>query len=149
MVFSGCAAYGPGDLRPGMARAEVQASMGPPTLTLPSPGGGTRLVFARGPQGRHTWLVDLDAVGRVAGWRQALGEAQFAQLSPGATEAEVLYAYGPPAQRRARGLRPGSLWSWRYPTNDCLWWQVEFDERGVALGGSYATDPACDPPTRD
>lgn len=149
VLIGGCAAYGPGALKVGFNREEVQASMGSPTLALPSAEGGTRLVFARGPFGRHTWMVDLDAPGRVTRWHQALGEAQFAALLPGATQAEVLHTYGPPAQRRARGILPGELWSWRYPTNDCLWWQVEFDEGQRALGGAYATDPVCDTPNRD
>lgn len=148
MSLVGCAAYGPGGLQPGASGAQVRQSMGEPTLVLAAP-VGSRWVYARGPFGRHTWMLDLDAAGRLSAWQQVLGEAQFTALVPGMTEAQVLFAFGPPAQRGARGLRPGELWSWRYPTNDCLWFQVEFDQGRVVEGGSYAADPVCDTPTRD
>lgn len=148
VALGGCASYGPGGLQPGATSAQVRLAMGEPTLTLAAP-GGERWVYARGPFGRHTWMVDLDAAGRLRKWHQALGEAQFSTLRPGLTEAEVLFAFGPPAQRKARGLRPGELWSWRYPTNDCLWFQVEFEQGRVVDGGGYATDPVCDIPTRE
>lgn len=143
-TLSACAAYGPGDLRAGDVEAQVLASMGPATLRLTDAAGGTRLVFARGPYGRHTWMVDLDAGGRVVRWHQALGERQFADLPAGIDTAALLRRLGPPAQKRPRGLKPGEVWSYRYPTNDCLWFQVETDAAGLVLGGSYATDPSCD-----
>lgn len=148
-LLGACAAYGPAGLQPGASSAQVRQAMGEPTLVLPHPAGGSRWVYARGPFGRHTWMLDIDAAGRLGPVEQVLGEAQFTALVPGMTEAQVLFAFGPPAQRKSRGIRPGELWSWRYPTNDCLWFQAEFDQGLVVAGGSYATDPVCDAPTRE
>lgn len=143
-ALAGCAAYGPGELRAGVAREAVTASMGPPTLELPRPEGGTRLVYARGPMGRETYMVDLDASGRVQRWHQALGPAQFAQLPIGAAREELLYRLGPPAEVSPAGRLPGTVWSWRYPNNDCLWFQAGLDKQGRYTGGGYGQDPRCD-----
>lgn len=144
LALAGCAAYGPGELRVGLARTAVLASMGAPTLELPRPEGGTRLVYARGPMGRETYMVDLDTQARVQRWHQALGEAQFAQLPPGLSREELLYRLGPPAESRPAGRLPGEVWSWRYPNNDCLWFQAGLDEQGRYTEGGYGQDPRCE-----
>lgn len=143
-VLAGCAAYGPGDLRAGLPREAVLVSMGVPRLELARPEGGTRLVYARGPMGRETYMVDLDTAGRVQHWHQALGETQFAQLRLGLSREELLYRLGPPAEERPAGRLPGTVWSWRYANNDCLWFQAGVDEQGRYTGGGYAQDPRCD-----
>ena len=142
--LGGCAAYGPGELRPGMLRAAVEASMGAPRLVLPRPEGGTRLVYARGPFGRETYMVDLDAAGQVQRWHQALNEAAFVAIPMGVTGDDLLFRLGPPAERRPAGRIPGEVWSWRYANNDCLWFQAGLDADGRYTGGGYGTDPRCD-----
>lgn len=142
-LLAGCAAYGPGELKRGDAAARVEASMGVPTLRLPT-ADGTRLVYARGPEGQHTWMVDLDREGRVVRWHQALGEAAFEALPKGLTRDEVLFRLGPPARRTPLQLTGGEFWSYRYPTNLCLWYQIDFDAQGRLLGGGYGPDPRCD-----
>ncbi|MFM7530988.1 MAG: hypothetical protein ACKO5J_00570 [Rubrivivax sp.] len=144
LCAAGCASYGTSDLRVGQPREAVQASMGAPRLELPRPQGGTRLVYARGPMGRETYMVDLDATGRVLQWHQALGEAQFAQVPVGVSREELLYRLGPPAEQRPAGRLPGTVWSWRYPNNDCLWFQAGVDEQGRYAGGGYGQDPRCE-----
>jgi hypothetical protein len=146
-LLAACAAYGPAGVRVGATEAEVTAAMGAPSARYAMPGGISRLAYARGPFGRHTWMIDLDAGGRVASVTQALGESQFAALPAGIDAAELLRRIGPPAERRPRGLLPGQTWSYRYPTNDCLWYQVTIDGDGKFLGGGYGIDPACDPPS--
>ena len=148
-TLAGCAAYGPGELRAGAPREAVVASMGAATLMLPRPEGGTRLVYARGPMGRETYMVDLDATGRVLQWHQALGEAQFAQVPVGVSREELLYRLGPPAERAPAGRLPGEVWSWRYANNDCLWFQAGLDEQGRYTGGGYPRDPQCEAGDRE
>ena len=142
-LLAGCAAYGPGELKVGDAAARVEASMGAPTLRLPQ-ADGTRLVYARGPEGQHTWMVDLDREGRVLRWHQALSEAAFEALPKGLTRDEVLFRLGPPARRTPLHLTGGEFWSYRYPTHLCLWYQIDFDAQGRLLGGGYGPDPRCD-----
>jgi hypothetical protein len=132
-----CASYGPGDLRVGQTRAEVTQSLGPNTGQYTLADGSTRLEFARGPFGRHTWMVDLDASGRVAQWEQVLDEWHFQNVLPGQKQDEVLRAIGRPSERVGM-MRNGQIWSWRYPNNDCLWFQASFNAEGVLLSAGYA-----------
>jgi hypothetical protein len=141
--FFGCAAYGPAELRVGASQEELAQTMGPATGRYTMPDGNTRLEFATGPYGRMTWMVDLDAAGRVASARQVLSEASFMTIAQGQTRDEVLRNIGRPGQRV--GMRgDGQIWSWRYPTNDCLWYQVSFDVQGIVTSAGYGPDPACD-----
>jgi hypothetical protein len=148
LLLSACAGYAPpSDLQPGAAEASVVAVMGPPTLRLPLPdGSGHRLVFARGPMGKHTYMVDVDRESRVRRWNQALGEAQFARIPVGMNRDELLLTLGPPAERQRMGITPTELWSYRYENNDCKWYRVELDLQGIVVGGIYSRDPVCGEP---
>jgi hypothetical protein len=143
-LLAGCAAYGPGALKPGDDEAAVVRSMGAPTARHPLPDGVTRLVYARGPEGLHTWMVELGADGRVLRWHQALGEAAFERITLGMTADTLLRDFGPPALRQPLGWQPWVVWSWRYPTFDCRWFQVTLDDRQRVVQSGYAPDPRCD-----
>jgi hypothetical protein len=94
--------------------------------------------------------VDVDAAGRVLQAQQVLSEATFLALqqtlagTPGMTRAQLLRWIGTAGERRGGGRQGGEVWSWRYPTNDCLWFQVSVADDGVVWGGAYAIDPRCD-----
>lgn len=138
-----CATQGIAQLNVGASQEELAQLMGPATGRYTMPDGSTRLEYATGPYGRFTWMVDLDAAGRVARAQQVLSEASFMTIGRGQTRDEVLRSIGRPGQRAAmRG--DGQIWSWRYPTNDCLWYQVSFDVQGNVLDAGYGPDPACD-----
>lgn len=140
----GCATpYGPGNLGVGATEAEVVQAMGPSTGRYKMPDGSTRLEYARGPYGRHTWMIDMDAAGRVVRLDQVLNEYNFMTILPGQTRDEVLRNIGRPGERA--GMRgDGQIWSWRYPTNDCLWYQISLDAQGIVTGAGYGADPRCD-----
>ena len=132
----------------GTPASEVARTWGAPTARYALEPGGERLEYATGPFGRTTWMVDLDGAGRVQQARQVLGEAEFFQLQSqrDLKRDDVLRWIGTPGDRR--GVRgDGETWSWRYPTNDCLWFQVSLDAAGVVTGSGFGIDPACDPPT--
>jgi hypothetical protein len=138
-----CATHGIAQLQVGASQEELAQIMGPPTGRYTMPDGSTRLEYATGPYGRMTWMVDLDAAGRVARAEQVLSEASFMTIGPGQSRDEVLRQIGRPGQRV--GMRgDGQIWSWRYPTNDCLWYQVSFDVQGTVISAGYGPDPACD-----
>jgi hypothetical protein len=86
--------------------------------------------------------VGVDA--RVASVGQGLGGKQFADLTPGNTEEELLPEIGPPAQRRPVGIGPGLGWNYHYPTNDCLWCAVTVGPDHRYQDGNYDVDPICD-----
>ena len=144
----GCAHNDPQNLPPSATTAAIEQHMGKPTLILPRTAGGVRWVFAKGPYGRHTWMLDMDTSGRLESWHQALGEAQFSDLPAGMDREALLLRLGPPADKRARGLMPGEVWSYRYPTNNCLWFQVTLGPDHKVVDGSYGIDPRCDAPTK-
>lgn len=132
----------------GSDEAGVLRGWGTPTARYALPEGGTRLEYASGPYGRMTWMVDLDRSGRVQRTRQVLGEAEFAQVqaAQGMTRAELLRWLGTPGEHKAVGWMGGEVWSWRYQTNDCLWFQVTLDRTGAVTGSGYGIDPRCDGP---
>lgn len=148
VLLAGCASYKPLDIRAGQTEAELRPLMGPATGRYTLPGGNTRLEYATGPQGRVTWMVDLDANGRVVQWHQVLNERSFAmvQAQYGSMDAEQLrQTLGRPAQVRSGGWQGGQVWSWRYPTNECFWFQVSIlDDGKLRDGGAYGIDPQCD-----
>ena len=72
-LLASCASSStPQDLPLGSTEAQVIARMGPPTGRYTLENGGTRLEFARGPQGRATYMVDFDAAGGSTVWDQVL-----------------------------------------------------------------------------
>ena len=78
LAVGGCGTYQPQHIRAGQTEAELQQLMGKPTGRYAGPNGQTPLEFARGPYGRTTWLVDVDASGKVLDWGQVLNEGRFA-----------------------------------------------------------------------
>lgn len=143
--LSGCAAgFSPARLV-GQTDREVGQRLGVPTGRHALPDGGTRLEFATGPFGRHTWMLDLDAQGRVARSEQVLGEQQFSQVRDGMTRDELLRLIGRPGETRHGGRAGGEVWNWRFPTNDCLWFELGMIDGRVRAPG-YAIDPRCDAP---
>lgn len=148
LALAGCAALAPLPT-PGQNEADVLQRFGTPTARYPLPGGGSRLEFASGPYGRETWMVDLDAAGRVGAVRQVLSDtalAEFQARAPGMPRDELLRTLGRPGERRGGGWQGGEVWSWRYPTNDCLWFQVSIGDDGIVRDGSFGIDPRCDAP---
>ena len=150
-VLAACAGFGDRALRAGQTETEVLQALGMPNarhaLTDVRTSGGTRLEFARGPMGRETWMVDLDPAGRVTTWMQALEEPRlhaFQQRAPGMPVAELQRTLGRPADKRGAGLMGGELWSYRYPTNDCLWFQVTVGDDQRVRDAGFGIDPRCD-----
>lgn len=150
-ALTGCATYKPQEIRPGQSEADLQPLMGHPTARYPGPNGQTRLEYATGPYGRVTWMVDIDRAGKVLGWEQVLDEAHFTQVQlhfQGKDQQWLRYMLGRPGEVRGGGWQGGQVWSWRYPTNECLWYQVSIlDDGTLRDGGAYGIDPRCDPPS--
>jgi hypothetical protein len=143
-ALAGCAALEYPLAQPGQTEAQAVATMGPLTARYTLPSGQQRLEFAKGPYGRYTWMVDLDAQGRVASLQQVLTAAQFALARDGLPRDELLHLLGTPADRAREGQQR-ETWSWRYATNDCLWVRITLGADGRVIGGaSTMTDPRCD-----
>jgi hypothetical protein len=68
-LLAGCAGYSAQGITPGQTAAQVEQQLGAPTGRYGLANGGTRLEYARGPYGKHTYMVDLDAAASPAGSR--------------------------------------------------------------------------------
>jgi hypothetical protein len=143
-TLAGCAGYGPQALKTGASMAEVTAALGQPTGRYAGPAGGERVEYARGPYGKHTYMLDFDAQGRLVSWQQVLTEPTFNALRAGATRDEVLFALGHPADTRPLPVQHRTLWSYRYDAPFCQWFQVGLDTRGKVVDTGYGPDPLCD-----
>jgi hypothetical protein len=117
--------------------------MGEPSGRAALPGGGTRIEYARGPMGKHTYMVELDASGRVRGWEQVLTEANFESIAIGAPQADVRWRLGRPSETRVGWRGVGEVWSYRYESLFCRWFQVWLVD-GSVREAAYAVDPMCD-----
>ncbi len=148
ILLSACAGYSPGDLRPGQSESELRARMGEPTSRYARPDGGARVEFARGPMGKHTYMVEVDAGGRVRGWQQVLTEANFESIAIAAPQAEVRQQLGRPSETRVGWRGVGEVWSYRYESLFCRWFQVWLVE-GRVREASYASDPQCEEARRN
>lgn len=144
LVLSACAGYGPGGLPAGASSAQAIAQMGPPTGRHALDAGGQRLEFARGPYGRHTYMLDFDAQDRLLRAEQVLTENNFYALQIGMGREEVLRRIGRPSDTMYLSRQRHRLWSYRYETPFCIWFQVSLgdDDRVAELG--HNMDPMCD-----
>jgi len=134
----------PGQLREGMTEPEVSAAMGQPTGRYAIPNGATRLEFATGPLGRETWMVDLDASGRMTKAEQVLDGWHFLKVSEGMDRDAVSRILGRPGEVR-RDHQKRDNWFWRYNNNDCLIAVATFDTDGRVIGGvAQMPDPRCE-----
>ena len=80
------------------------------------PGGGRQLAYPRGPAGYETFMVHLDAAGRLERIENVLDMTHFARIQPDMTQAEVLQLLGPsqPQWTAYFKARDELVWEWRY-----------------------------------
>jgi hypothetical protein len=141
-MLSGCAAVSPGDLKPGASADEIRTQMGTPRATYALPGGGQRLEF-RG-SGPRTFMVDVDASGRLIDWVQVLNETNFRNIVAGMGREQVLMTLGQPDQTEPAGRMGGQFWFWHFQNSQCLWFQVHIGADGRTTGaGAQTMLPAC------
>lgn len=148
-MLAGCVAYSPSGLQNGASQAQIVEKMGAPTATYPPPPGAApevarRLEYARGPYGKHTYMLDLDGQGRLLSWQQVLTEERFFRVTPGMTELELKSWLGTPSQVRQVGWLGEMVWSYRYESSFCVWFEVSL-KKAVVIGAGQGPDPACEP----
>jgi hypothetical protein len=144
MTVAGCSSYSPPNPVVGLPLAQVEQAMGPATGRYTLADGTMRVEFARGPMGRHTWMMDLDRDARVARSEQVLTEAMFRAVRDGESPQAVLQRLGRPSETRRGGLAGGEVWNWRYDdTNLCQWFELSVID-GKVLQPAIVPDPRCD-----
>ena len=146
LLLAGCAGPGITPLPAGADEAALRQRWGEPSARYSLP-AGSRLEYATGPYGLTTWMVDLDAAGRVLGAQQVLTDRHLQAVQgrlPGMTRDELLRVLGRPGERRGGGWQGGEVWSWRYFNPFCLWFQVSIGDDGRVRDGAFGPDPRCD-----
>ncbi len=142
VLVAGCASVSPGELKPGASADEIRAQMGTPRATYALPGGGQRLEF-RG-SGARTYMLDVDASGKLVASVQVLNEANFRNVVAGMTREQVLMTLGQPDDISVVGRQRNEVWSYNFQNIECQWFQVPFGSDGrTTSGGARALTPAC------
>lgn len=145
LLLAACATgYGPGDLRPGDTIDAARQRMGTPTGEYPHADGSRRLEYARGPYGKHTYMLDFDAQGRLLRAQQVLTETNFGAIRPGMSAAELREQLGRPARVWGVRYHDQTVWSYRYDTPFCQLFHVGLTPAGVVEDTSFGPDPLCD-----
>lgn len=150
LLLAGCAAD-PARIATGTPAAAVLGTLGAPTGEYPLTGGGRRLEYASGPFGKRTWMLDFDAGGALLGANQVLTEQRFNQIRAGMSREDLRRELGRPSATGMVGWhRLQLVWSYRYETMFCQWFQVGIDpQQGTVIDSGYYPDPLCDDPQFD
>jgi len=143
-LLGACAGYSPDGFGTGAALADVKQVMGPPTGEYALPSGNKRIEYARGPYGKHTYMLDFDAGDRLLSWEQVLTEARFGAVAPGMRSQDVLMALGRPSALRPLAMRQLTLWSYRFDGPFCQLFHVDVNRAGQVAGTGYGPDPLCE-----
>jgi len=139
-----CTGYGPSGFGQGTSVTTVTQRMGPPSGEHALPSGGRRLEFARGPFGKHTYMLDFDASGQLMSWQQVLTETRFNEITAGMSAAHVLSQIGRPATIWGIPRQRQIVWSYRYESPFCQWFMVGMGLDDKVVDTAYGPDPLCD-----
>ena len=142
IFVGGCASYGPTDRFLGLHRDEVINVLGLPTSERAA---GSKLIleYAKGPYGRHTFFITFDSAGRVERWEQVLSIDNFKKILPGMTKDQVRSLIGQSFETIQLARNWGEVWSYRYETTFCVWFQIEFSADGIVRSAGDGIPPEC------
>jgi hypothetical protein len=148
MVFLLAACASPASIPPGASEQDLIGRLGRPDSEFSLADGGKRYEYNRGEFMQRSWMVDLDAGGRVTRVDQVRDELHFAQLRPGADDKDsVRRALGTPW--KIEYYPPSRLTGWLYPYRESGVWNsimtVMFDPQGVFRRAESGPDPRFDP----
>jgi len=144
LVLAGCAT--PSALEPGTPESEVIGRFGRPAevYPLPTPDKARRLAYPIGLFNQQTWMVDVDAQGRVLRVTEAISAEHFAQVRVDQDDTTIVQReFGPPRQKLS--FRLTGLTAWLYPYKEDLAWNSEmaiyFDKSGIVRKVESGPDP--------
>lgn len=146
-ILSGCATLFPAAINIGDTESDAISKRGHPTNRYQD-GEETLLEYSLGPWGQKTYMVRLDASGKVISFEQVLTTQKFATIKVGETrKEEVLRIIGAPSDTSYLSLRDMEVWSYPYKEAD-VWnsiMHVHFDGSGVVRQMLNGPDPRFDP----
>jgi hypothetical protein len=143
-LLAGCAAYSPARFAPGTPIDTVTQAMGRPVAEHALPEGARRLEYSHGPYGRHTFMIDFDAQGRLVRWEQVASQLHFDDIRAGMTAEEVRSRIGTPSEVWSIPRQHQVVWSYRFDSPFCQWFMVGIGPEDRVKDTSYGPDPMCD-----
>jgi hypothetical protein len=141
-TLSSCATYSPSTELIGLSSDLVIQRMGTPSSKL-TDDNGFRLVYARGPFGKHTYFLYFSPDDKLLRSEQVLKESFFSLIKPGMSEEEVLNTIGPSKILMGGGKSSWTVWNYRYENSLCRWFQVEFKSDKRVKSAEYGLPPEC------
>lgn len=156
--LSACAT-GPASVPPGSTRAQVVGTLGPPSgefalrqpstdspyLQVDTSGRAVkRIEYGAGSFGRFAWMLDFDAQDRLLATAQVRTEARFNAIKPGMAQDDLQRVLGRPSNVRGLSFQNQNVWSYRYDSPFCQWFQVGVGYDGKVVDTAYGPDPLCD-----
>ena len=142
LTLSSCATYSPSTELIGLSSDLVIQRMGIPSSKL-TDDNGFRLVYARGPFGKHTYFLYFSSDDKLLRSEQVLKESSFSLIKPGMSDGEVLNIIGPSKILMGGGKSSWTVWSYRYENSLCRWFQVEFRSDNRVKSAEYGRPPEC------
>lgn len=104
--------------------------------------GGKRLTYPLGPEGPHTLLIRIDAAGKYQGREDLLTRDNFARVTGGMKEVDVLVMLGRPGRAQRYPLKQQSSWEWRFLDGGTeRMFVVTFDTNGAVVESAIEEDP--------
>jgi hypothetical protein len=140
--LAGCVSYAPDRQLLGQDQAQVIASMGPPSRERQLP-NGSRMEYPRGPFGKNTYFVFLDAQRKVTGWENVLTTQNFDKITPGMSAEDVTYLIGDSTSIFGVGQRMHKVWEYPFSNSICRVFQVEITPEGKVDSTGYGYAPEC------
>jgi hypothetical protein len=142
LLLVGCTSFAPDRSLLGRDRAAVIADMGPPSRERELP-SGSRLEYPRGPFGKSTYFVVLDANGKVTGWDDVLTTENFDKIKPGMPASEVEFLIGESKSSFGVGSQNHRVWNYPFNNSICRVFQVEVTPDGKVDSTGYGYAPEC------
>ena len=132
LLLNACGSFLGHRLKPGEDSLEnVVRALGKPAMRWQNEDGSAQLAFPRGPMGYHTYMVTIDADGKLRQIGNVLDEKNFARIRPGMGKEDVLRILGPsyPNWTVYFERRDELVWEWRYcdAWNDAARFNVLYD----------------------
>ena len=104
--------------------------------------GGKGLIYPLGPEGAHTLLMKIDGKGIYQGREDLLTRSNFARITPGLKELDVLVMLGRPGRAERYPLKQQASWEWRFlDGHETRLFLVTFDASGTVVSTSVEDDP--------
>ncbi|HWS73719.1 MAG TPA: hypothetical protein VN324_01140 [Quisquiliibacterium sp.] len=103
------------ELQPGVSTTDdVRRLMGKPEMIWEEEDGTQVLEYVRGPAGRETYMVEIDAQGRFRSMKNVLVRETFGKVGPGMARDDVRRLLGKPTETARFPLGQEEVWSWRF-----------------------------------